>query len=513
VGMAPPPCDRAAFTDRGDIWGFNSTRIRTAFHWSEFSVCLLDHTDNVGVYWVNDAANLPYWAASSPMRTLFNWLLTARGLQLVHAAVVGTADGAVLVTGKGGVGKSSTALASLVQGMCYIGDDYLVVGLDPEPTAYALYGTAKLTPQQAARFPQLAPLLEGQQPRPDEKCVLHLYPRHRAQLVQRLPLRYVVTPRFGSDAATGFEPIDALDLHRAAILTTMSQLPHSGIETYDFMRRLIERVATRRIVLGHDVLAVPDAIRALLANAAPEPVAGDAEVETWPLVSVIIPVCNGAPFLAEAIQSVLAQDYPALEVIVVDDGSEDAIEAAVAALPIEVRFLRQPNRGPAAARNHGLRVASGQYVAFLDVDDLWPAGNLVRMVARLEQAPAVQVLLGCGQLARILPGESPGYRFEGNPLEGFQSYIGAGLFRADAFRSNGLFDEALWFGEDADWYNRAREGGLVVERLEQISLIVRRHDANMTRGRSVTQLNALKVFRKALERARAARGAASLPGA
>jgi GT2 family glycosyltransferase len=500
VAMVPPPCGRSAFTDRGDIWGFTSTRFRTAFHWSELSVCVLDHTSNIGAYWVEDAAALPYWTRSSPLRTLFHWLLATHGLQLVHAAVVGTEAGAILVTGKGGVGKSSTALASLVDGMAYVGDDYLVVGLDPVPTAYSLYSTAKLTPSQAARFPQLTGLVDGQGAEADEKVVLTLHPAREAQIARSLPIRFVVTPRFGSVAETTFEPVAELDLHRAATFTTMAQLPHAGVETFDFMQRLIERTEIRRIVLGHDLLAVPQAIRRLLADEMP--LCDDARVRLGrqPLVSVIIPVFNGAHFLHEAVASILAQDYPALEIIVVDDGSTDDIEAAVAALPIDVRFIRQFNAGPSVARNTGIHAASGEYIAFLDVDDLWPRGNLAGMVAHMEQAPGVDVLHGRAQLARITTEEPAGYRFIGDPNESFGSYVGAGLFRAAVFRTNGLFDPSMRFGEDADWFNRAREGGAVLERLEQITLIVRRHEANMTRGRSARELNTLLIIKKALDR-------------
>ncbi len=500
VAMVPPPCGRTAFTDRGDIWGFTSTRFRTAFHWSELSVCVFDHISNVGAFWVDDAAALPYWTRSSPLRTLFHWLLARRGLQLVHAAVIGTEAGGILVTGKGGVGKSSTALACLVDGMAYVGDDYLVVGIDPVPTAYSLYSTAKLTPAQAARFPQLALLLDGQQAGNDEKVVLSLYPQRATQIARSLPIRFVMTPRFGSDAETLFEPVAELDLHRAATFTTMAQLPHAGVETFDFMQQLIQRAEIRRIVLGHDLMAVPNAIRRLLAGEMPLCDEARFRLERQPLVSVVIPVFNGARFLSEAVASILAQDYPALEIIVVDDGSTDEIEAAVAALPIDVRFIRQFNAGPSVARNTGIHAASGEYVAFLDVDDLWPLGNLAGMVAHMERTPGVEVLHGRAQLARITAEEPSGYRFIGDPNESFGSYVGAGLFRAAVFRTNGLFDPSLRFGEDADWFNRAREGGAVLERLEQITLIVRRHEANMTRGRSARELNTLMIIKKALDR-------------
>ena len=94
------------------------------------------------------------------------------------------------------------------------------------------------------------------------------------------------------------------------------------------------------------------------------------------LISVVIPVHDGARFLAEAVASVLAQDYAPIEIIVVDDGSTDDLARAVADLPVDVTYLNQSQRGPASARNTGIAVARGDFVAFLDVDDLWPPGAL-----------------------------------------------------------------------------------------------------------------------------------------
>ncbi|MBY0406811.1 MAG: hypothetical protein K2Q01_03905, partial [Rickettsiales bacterium] len=89
VAMLPPPVPAAHFTDRGDMWGFSSARYRSAFHWSEYSVCVFDADTQVGVYWVDRASHLPYWARSSPMRSLFHWLMERHGRQLLHAAAIG----------------------------------------------------------------------------------------------------------------------------------------------------------------------------------------------------------------------------------------------------------------------------------------------------------------------------------------------------------------------------------------------------------------------------------------
>ena len=105
-----------------------------------------------------------------------------------------------------------------------------------------------------------------------------------------------------------------------------------------------------------------------------------------PLVSVIIPAFNAERFLAEAIDSVLAQDYPELDIIVIDDGSTDATPVIVAGHGERVRLISQANSGCAAARNAGIRAARGEYVAFLDADDVWWPHKIRTQVDALKQS-------------------------------------------------------------------------------------------------------------------------------
>ena len=115
-----------------------------------------------------------------------------------------------------------------------------------------------------------------------------------------------------------------------------------------------------------------------------------------PTISVVIPAYNGEKFVANAIRSALAQTYPPLEIIVVDDGSKDGTVGVIAGFPAPVCLLRQSNGGPASARNHGIREAKGDWIALLDADDTWLPHKLERQICHCSD-PKVGVIHAFGE--------------------------------------------------------------------------------------------------------------------
>jgi hypothetical protein len=491
VPMPPPPVPRTAFTDRGDLVGFGNDRHLVAFHWSEFSVCVLDRETGRGVYWVQDVGDLPYWTRSAPLRTLLHWILMDCGRHLVHGAVVGDETAGVLLVGRGGSGKSSTAVQCLAAGMNFLGDDYVAIAADP-PRAYSLFSTAKLAPSQS--WPAGRPLTA---PGPaDEKVVLAL-DGHAAQLVRQLPLAAVATLRFGDGDESAIEAVDTPTLLHAATFTTLAQLPHAGAPLHRMVREVLAQVATARIRLGRNPESVVSAVRSVVAG---HPVVDIPPADGRPLVSVVIPVHNGARFLADAVSSILAQEYAELEIIVVDDGSTDDLQQALARLPVDVAYLHQPQQGPAAARNAGIEAARGEFIAFLDVDDLWPAGALDALV-RSAVDESCDVVAGWAQMALYDESTSATTPF-GNPEASFPYYIGAGLYRRSVFCAVGVFDPHMQYGEDTDWFARLHESGRELHRLPLATLVVRRHGENMTRGKDLVELGVVRAVKKSLDRRR-----------
>jgi glycosyltransferase involved in cell wall biosynthesis len=220
------------------------------------------------------------------------------------------------------------------------------------------------------------------------------------------------------------------------------------------------------------------------------------------LVSVVIPVFNGEAFLREAVQSVLDQKYAPIEIIIVDDGSTDDTEAVARSLPDAVRYLRQMNQGPAAARNRGIEHAQGSLIAFADADDLWPAGKLQLQLPYLVRDPAIEIVMG-----RI---QQVGLSQTVEPV--FSVNLGSAVIRKSVFERVGLFDETMRYSEDVDWFMRAREAGAAIVTIDAVTLLYRQHEQNMTRGKSASELNVLKALKRSLDRRREQTGvAAALP--
>lgn len=226
--------------------------------------------------------------------------------------------------------------------------------------------------------------------------------------------------------------------------------------------------------------------------------------DVGPFVSVVIPVFNGEAFLREAVESVLAQKYSPLEIIIVDDGSTDGTETVARSLPEPVRYLRQTNAGPAAARNRGIEHAQGSLIAFADADDLWPAAKLELQLPYFND-PAIEIVIGRIQQVHLSNAEE-----FGEPA--FSVNLGSAVIRKTVFERVGLFDETMRYSEDVDWFMRAREGGVAIVTIDAVTLLYRQHEQNMTRGKSTSELNVLKALKRSLDRRREQTGvAAALP--
>ena len=176
------------------------------------------------------------------------------------------------------------------------------------------------------------------------------------------------------------------------------------------------------------------------------------------LISVIIPVYNGEHYLAEAIESALAQTWEPIEIVIVDDGSTDGSADVASRFASSVKYDLQPHAGPGAARNRGARLARGEYLAFLDADDLWLKEKLkLQMAAMQGSAPPDAVFGHVEQF--VSPDLSPDQaaKMDWQPAPMPARLPGTMLVRREDFEKVGCFSTALRVGEFIEWYARATE--------------------------------------------------------
>ena len=224
-----------------------------------------------------------------------------------------------------------------------------------------------------------------------------------------------------------------------------------------------------------------------------------------PLVSVIIPVYNYERYLAEAIESVLGQTYQHLEVIVVDDGSTDRSgEVAKSFAGREVRYFHQLNSGIGPARNKGVELARGEFIAFLDADDRWPLGKIERQLRAFENDPALEMCFGQAVQLQNGPEWEAGIKDNKLPEAGLVPGMvpGTMIIKKDAFDRVGKFPAGLKVGEFIDWYARAVELQVRSQVLPDLFLWRRIHDSNQGVRERQSVSDYARVLKAKLDRKR-----------
>ena len=227
---------------------------------------------------------------------------------------------------------------------------------------------------------------------------------------------------------------------------------------------------------------------------------------TRPLVTCVVPVYDGERFLAEALDSALAQDYEPMEIVVVDDGSTDGTPDVAAGYGDRIRYLRQENAGPSAARNRGLEASRGEFVSFLDADDLWVPGKTALQVETLRERPGLGWCVGHVQNFWIEELAEEAERFRDSPRSRpLPGYVTGTLLarRSLFFEEVGLFDDELGHSDAADWFVRARGCGFPGELLPDVLLRRRIHGSNISRtGADRGRDEFLELLKRRLDRRR-----------
>ncbi len=222
------------------------------------------------------------------------------------------------------------------------------------------------------------------------------------------------------------------------------------------------------------------------------------------MISVLLPAFNAKEYIAEAVESVLRQTYQDFEIIVVDDGSTDGTQTVVKSFSNQVQYHYQENSGAAAARNHCIRLARGEFLAFLDADDIWSDDKLELQIREFNEDSSLEAVFG--MVRQVLQKDWKKKILENNAPsdELFEGYVqGTMLIKRESFLRIGTFSEENTIGEFVDWFLRARESDLRMKLLPNLFLWRRIHHSNIGVRRRSEIGDYVRILKRSIDRRRA----------
>lgn len=267
VAMPPPDWPLDAYAERGEIRAFDDGTIRAAFSVDGPIMDLWHRSTAQGVMWVSDHARVPYYERGAPIRRILSWWLADRGVQMIHAAAVGIPEGCVLIAGKGGSGKSNTALSCLGAGLTYLADDYCALETGAIPVAHSLYGTGKVHGDDLGRLTFLAGHIVNADRLPAEKALFFLADSFGSQLRTHAQVNALLLPAVRLDTPTRLFRASQGEAARAIAMSTIAQLPYAGGEVLRAVGILARQRPAFHLRVGSDAAErVPAIIRRLAAG-------------------------------------------------------------------------------------------------------------------------------------------------------------------------------------------------------------------------------------------------------
>jgi hypothetical protein len=264
--MPSPPWSTGDYIARGEVCGYSDRRIETAFHIGADALSILDKERDLAFFWVRDARRLPYYESGAPLRAILHWWMRDRGLQMIHAAAIGTAAGGVLIVGRGGSGKSTTALACFRSGLLYASDDYCLLAGEPLPYIHSVYNSAKLDPGGAPGFPEIASAACNLDRLDSEKALFFLHRFCPENIASGFPVRAVLLPSVTGKRETTCRLASATAALKALAPSTLFQLSGAGRAALETMAKVVKQLPCIHLELGTDLDKIPDAILGLLSE-------------------------------------------------------------------------------------------------------------------------------------------------------------------------------------------------------------------------------------------------------
>ncbi|MFN7983232.1 MAG: hypothetical protein U0Q11_15380 [Vicinamibacterales bacterium] len=262
VPMVQAPWSADDYNIRGEVKNWSHPTIVTALNPDGLILSMYDAATATGIVWARDWRTVPYYEQGAPLRFILQWWMRQHGRQLLHAGAIGTSRGAVLLAGRGGSGKSNTALGAFQTSLQYLADDYCGVEVNPSPRVFSIYSTGKTHAADVHRLP-FCNRISNPASLSTEKALYYLHESFPERICRDAPVTAILMPHVTSASTTRLRPASAAEALRALAPSTIGQLAYAGAE----VTRVISELARRVPCLHLDIAA---------NGAAPA-----ADIETW----------------------------------------------------------------------------------------------------------------------------------------------------------------------------------------------------------------------------------------
>jgi hypothetical protein len=239
-------------------------RIRTAFQEDYGALSLLDTERDLALFHVPSAEHLPIHERAAPVRIILHWCIESSSVQLIHAGAVGTSHGGIVLAGKGGAGKSTTALTCLERGMQYVGDDYIAIDATHVHFAWSLYSTAKLNNDSVCRLPRLAASISNPNRPAADKALVFLADRYRNQIVDGFPIKAIVLPQVTDQLESEVVRVSGAASLVALAPGSIFYLPDAGAQAFHTISTFVKEVPSYALRIGKNGANIPDLLADLL---------------------------------------------------------------------------------------------------------------------------------------------------------------------------------------------------------------------------------------------------------
>jgi hypothetical protein len=202
-------------------------------------------------YYSNDFAEIPYYEKSAPLKSILHWWCEQHDMCLVHAAAVGVNDSGVLLVGRGGTGKSTTAVSAAVHGLQFAGDDYVVLSKDPLTSAVSIYCSAKVNDDVLPKLPALHCHITNPVRQDSEKAVIFLNQNFRSVWANKIQLKAIVIPKISKGKAC-LKKSSPVQVFAEVAASTIFQMPGSGSKTLRTLKDIFQELPVYTFELGTD---------------------------------------------------------------------------------------------------------------------------------------------------------------------------------------------------------------------------------------------------------------------